>query len=33
MKDLNRLKVVLTEQKRAGKWLAEPLGKGPLIAS
>ena len=27
MKDLNRLKIVLVEQKRTGKWLAEQLGK------
>ena len=27
MKDLNRLKVVLVEQKKTGKWLAEQLGK------
>lgn len=27
MKDLNRLKVVLAEQKKTGKWLAERLGK------
>ena len=27
MKDLNRLKVVLVEQKKTGKWLAEHLGK------
>lgn len=27
MKDLNRLKVVLAEQKKTGKWLAEQLGK------
>lgn len=26
MKDLNRLKIVLVEQKRTGKWLAEQLG-------
>ena len=26
MKDLNRLKVVLVEQKKTGKWLAEQLG-------
>ena len=25
--ELNRLKVVLVEQKRTGKWLAERLGK------
>ena len=29
MKDLNRLKVVLVEQKKTGKWLAEQLGKDP----
>lgn len=27
MKDLNRLKIVLAEQKKTGKWLAEQLGK------
>ncbi len=27
MKDLNRLKVVLAEQKKTGKWLYEQLGK------
>ena len=27
MKDFNRLKVVLAEQKKTGKWLAEQLGK------
>jgi Flp pilus assembly protein TadB len=27
MKEINRLKVVLAEQKRTGKWLAEALGK------
>lgn len=26
-KDINRLKVVLVEKKRTGKWLAEQLGK------
>ena len=26
MNDLNRLKVVLVEQKKTGKWLAEQLG-------
>lgn len=30
MKDLNRLKVVLAEQKKTGKWLAEQLGKKTL---
>ena len=33
MKDLNRLKVVLIEQKRTGKWLAEQLGKDPSTVS
>ena len=28
-KDINRLKVVLVEQKKTGKWLAEQLGKDP----
>ncbi len=32
-KDINRLKVVLVEKKRTGKWLAEQLGKGPAIVS
>lgn len=27
VKDINRLKVVLAEQKRTNKWLAEELGK------
>ena len=27
MTDLNRIKVVLVEKKRTGKWLAEQLGK------
>ena len=30
MKDLNRLKVVLAEQKKTGKWLTERLGKNCL---
>jgi transcriptional regulator with XRE-family HTH domain len=33
MKDLNRLKVVLVEQKKTGKWLAEQLGKAPSTVS
>ena len=33
MKDLNRLKVVLVEQKKTGKWLAEQLGKDPSSVS
>lgn len=32
-KDINRIKVVLTEQKRTGKWLAEQLGKDPATVS
>jgi transcriptional regulator with XRE-family HTH domain len=31
--DLNRLKVVLVEQKRTGKWLAEKLGKNEATIS
>jgi hypothetical protein len=26
MEDINRLKIVLVEKKRTGKWLAEQLG-------
>lgn len=33
MKDLNRLKVVLAEQKKTGKWLYEQLGKDTLTVS
>ena len=33
MKDLNRLKVVLVEQKKTGKWLAEQLDKDPSTVS
>ena len=33
MKDLNRLKVVLVEQKKTGKWLAEQLGEDPSTVS
>ena len=29
--DINRLKVVLAEQKRTNKWLAEQLGKILLL--
>lgn len=28
-KDINRLKVVLAENKRTNKWLSEQLGKDP----
>ena len=31
--DINRLKVVLAEQKRKNKWLAEQLGKDPASVS
>ena len=31
--DINRLKVVLAEQKRTNKWLAEQLGKDPAWVS
>ena len=30
---INRLKVVLVEQKRTGKWLAEQLGKNEATVS
>lgn len=33
MKELNRLKVVLVEKKRTGKWLAEQLDKDPATIS
>ena len=32
-KDLNRLKVVLAEQNRTNKWLAEQMGKDPATVS
>lgn len=33
IKDINRLKVVLAEKKRTGKWLAEQLNKDhPLVS-
>ena len=32
-KDINRIKVVLAEQKRTGKWLAEQLGKDQATVS
>jgi transcriptional regulator with XRE-family HTH domain len=31
--DINRLKVVLVEKKKTGKWLAEQLGKDPSTVS
>ena len=33
MRDVNRLKLLLVEQKRTGKWLAEQLGKDPSTVS
>lgn len=33
MKQINRLKVVLVEQSRTGKWLAETLGKNEATVS
>lgn len=33
MANLNRLKVVLVEQNKTGKWLAEQLGKSPCTVS
>ena len=32
-KELNRLKVVLAERKKTGKWLAEQLDKGEATIS
>lgn len=33
MADLNRIKVVLVEQKRTGKWLAGQIGKSTCTVS
>ena len=33
MANLNRIKVVLVEQQKTGKWLAEQLGKSPCTVS
>lgn len=33
MADINRIKVVLVEKKKTGKWLAEQLGKDPSTVS
>jgi transcriptional regulator with XRE-family HTH domain len=33
MADLNRLKVVLVERKKTGKWLADQLGKSTCTVS
>lgn len=32
-KDINRIKVVLTEKKRTNKWLVQQLGKDPATIS
>jgi transcriptional regulator with XRE-family HTH domain len=32
-KDINRLKLVLVEKKKTGKWLAEQIGKDPSTIS
>ncbi len=32
-KDINRLKIVLAEKKKTGKWLAAELGKDPATVS
>lgn len=31
--DINRIKVVLVEKKKTGKWLAEQIGKDPATVS
>ena len=33
MKDITRLKIVLVEKKKTGRWLAEQLGKDPSTVS
>lgn len=33
MKQINRLKVVLVEKQKSGKWLGEQLGKDPATIS
>ena len=33
MKPINRIKVVLVEKNKTGKWLAEQLGKDPATIS
>ena len=33
MANLNRIKVVLVEQQKTGKWLAEQVGKDPATVS
>lgn len=33
MNDINRIKVILVEKKKTGKWLARQLGKDPSTIS
>jgi len=33
MENLNRIKVVLVEQQKTGKWLAEKMGKSACTVS
>lgn len=33
MEDINRLKIVLVEKHKTGKWLADKLGKDPSTVS
>lgn len=33
MKEINRLKIILSEKNKTGKWLAEQLGKDPSTIS
>lgn len=33
MKEINRLRIILTEKNKTGKWLAEQLGKDPSTIS
>ncbi len=33
MKSINRIKVLLVEKQKTGKWLAEQLGKDPATVS
>lgn len=33
MKPINRIKIVLVERRKTGKWLAEQLGRDPATVS
>lgn len=33
MREINRLKIILTEKNKTGKWLAAQLGKDPSTVS